>query len=447
MGKDRWIILGLVGLALGLGIVAINRFFAASSVHPASAESPVSAAIDGDSMAPTLLGEHCSLSCPECRYPLKIASIAPGLSITCSQCGHTWSPTEQALSFQPAQRISLTPLTPNEPLRRHEVVVITDLTTKPVTYQIKRIAALPGETWGMSAGDLVVNGQVVKKTWEQLREVTLPIYTTEYSLPQTGSLAQRWRSDPQASIAWRLTEHVSGMNRLFQWETDQPTQEWQWLRYHHWRCVTSPLPRDADAPILDNDAFNSQLSREQNPVVDLLLQISLTASNDARFAIQLGHAKQSFLWECDFASGRQRLTSSDKTLAELPLPKTSSERPCSFEMAICDQRCMLMIDGVSQGEVPYVPLPFDSLSDDPPLPQIALGGMAGKVDVAKIDLKRDLFLTGPKGEANRWTSSAPLGPDEFAVLGDNVPVSIDSRQSAPDGVPRASITHRYIHPQ
>lgn len=447
MGKDRWIILGLVGLVLGLCFIAINRFFAASSVHPASAESPITAAIDGDSMAPTLLGEHCAISCPDCRCPLKIAPIAPGLSITCSQCGHTWSPTEQELSFQPAQRISLTPLTPNEPLQRHEVVVITDPTTKPATFQIKRIAALPGETWGTSAGDLIVNGQVVQKTWEQLHEVALPIYTTEYSLPQTTSLPQRWRSDPQAVIAWRLSERASETKHSFQWKTDQPTQEWQWLRYHHWRCVTSPLPRDADAPILDNDAYNSQLSREQNPVTDLLLQISLSASKDARFAVQLGHTRQSFLWECDFASSSQRLTSSDKTLLELPLPKSLSDRPLSFEMAICDQRCMLKINGVPQGEVPYLPLPFDSLLEDPPLPQIALGGMAGEIEVSKIDLQRDLFLTGPKGESIRWTSSALLGNDAFAVLGDNVPVSIDSRQSAPAGIPRASISHRYIHPK
>lgn len=447
MGKDRWIILGLVGLVLGLGFVAINRFFAASSVYPASAESPITAAIDGDSMAPTLIGEHCAISCPDCRYPLKIAPIALGLSITCSQCGHTWSPPEQELSIQPAQRISLTPLTPNAPLQRHEVVVITDPATKPATFQIKRIAALPGETWGTSAGDLVVNGQVVQKTWEQLHEVALPIYTTEYSLPQTTSLPQRWRSDAQAVIAWRLSERASESKQLFQWKTDQPTQEWQWLRYHHWRCVTSPLPRDADAPILDNDAYNSQLSREQNPVTDLLLQISLSASKDARFAVQLGHARQSFLWECDFASSSHRLFSSDKTLLERPLPKSLSDRPLSFEMAICDQRCMLMIDGVSQGEVPFMPLPFDSLSDDPPLPQIALGGMAGEIEVSKIDLQRDLFLTGPKGESIRWTSSALLGNDAFAVLGDNVPVSIDSRQSAPAGIPRASISHRYIHPK
>lgn len=446
MGKDRWIILGLVGLAFGLGFIAINHFFSATRVLPHTAESSLSATIDGDSMAPTLLGEHCSLSCPECRYPIKIAPIAPGLSITCNQCGHTWTPSEKELSFRPAQRIDLTPLQYDIPLQRHEVVVITDSTSKPATYQIKRIAALPGETWGISAGDLVVNGKVTQKSWEQLEEVAIPIYTTEYSLPKTSRLAQRWRSDPQSTTPWNLSELATEKSPSFQWQTDKSLEEWQWLRYHHWRCVTSPLPRDADAPILDNDAYNSQLSREQNQVTDLVLHITLTASNDSQLAIQLGQVRQSFLWELDFAGGTQRLTSNDSILAERPLSKPSNEHPLSLDMAICDQRCLLKIDGKSQGEVPFIPLPFDSLSEDPPLPQIAVGGKAGTIEVTRIDLQRDLFLIGPKREGNRWTSPAPLGPDEFAVLGDNVPVSIDSRQSAPAGVLKAAITHRYLHP-
>jgi hypothetical protein len=45
------------------------------------------------------------------------------------------------------------------------------------------------------------------------------------------------------------------------------------------------------------------------------------------------------------------------------------------------------------------------------------------------DLKvwRDIYYLDPQGLSRSWEMPAPLGESEFALLGDNQPVSIDSR--------------------
>ena len=49
---------------------------------------------------------------------------------------------------------------------------------------------------------------------------------------------------------------------------------------------------------------------------------------------------------------------------------------------------------------------------------------------------RDLVYLDPAGLGRDWTAPARLGPDEVLVLGDNVPLSRDSRHWPQAAVPR-----------
>ena len=53
----------------------------------------------------------------------------------------------------------------------------------------------------------------------------------------------------------------------------------------------------------------------------------------------------------------------------------------------------------------------------------------GAIEVRNLHVWRDLFPTAPRGGGRDWELGRALESDEYLVLGDNFPVSIDSRQS------------------
>ena len=68
---------------------------------------------------------------------------------------------------------------------------------------------------------------------------------------------------------------------------------------------------------------------------------------------------------------------------------------------------------------------------------IALDGLSAVI--RRLQVFRDLHYLDPQGLGRDWSTAAPLGNDEVLVLGDNVPISRDSRHWPQPGVPRDQI--------
>jgi hypothetical protein len=58
--------------------------------------------------------------------------------------------------------------------------------------------------------------------------------------------------------------------------------------------------------------------------------------------------------------------------------------------------------------------------------------------VSELKVWRDLYYLDPEETGADWEAERPLPAGSYALLGDNIPVSIDSRQWS-QGVPRDSI--------
>ena len=71
------------------------------------------------------------------------------------------------------------------------------------------------------------------------------------------------------------------------------------------------------------------------------------------------------------------------------------------------------------------------------LPQVA-------VRVRDFQVWRDRHYLGPRRSPERWAMAEPLPADCFAVLGDNPPLSIDSREWPRDAVGWRTILGRVI---
>jgi hypothetical protein len=64
---------------------------------------------------------------------------------------------------------------------------------------------------------------------------------------------------------------------------------------------------------------------------------------------------------------------------------------------------------------------------------IAADGLS--LAIRRLQVFRDLHYLDPQDSGRDWSAPAPLGNDEALVLGDNVPISRDSRQWKRPGVP------------
>jgi hypothetical protein len=51
----------------------------------------------------------------------------------------------------------------------------------------------------------------------------------------------------------------------------------------------------------------------------------------------------------------------------------------------------------------------------------------GILDIQRIFIARDIYWLAPNGMDHSWQLSAELPPDSFFLVGDNQPVSRDSR--------------------
>ena len=60
------------------------------------------------------------------------------------------------------------------------------------------------------------------------------------------------------------------------------------------------------------------------------------------------------------------------------------------------------------------------------------------IEVSELKVWRDLYLLDPQDTGEDWEAERPLAADTYALLGDNIPVSVDSRQWS-QGVARGSI--------
>ncbi|WP_435016972.1 signal peptidase I [Tundrisphaera sp. TA3] len=411
-------------ILLGIGILLLRTFAAEAYVVPTG------------SMAPTLLGYHKEVTCPNCRFPFVVGMDERGRSPrpVCPNCGQDDLDREVSVECNGdrllVQKFFFDVRTP----RRWEVAVFQS-PGEPDQAYVKRVVALPGESIQVVDGDVFIDGSIARKSPREQKATRILIHDAAFK-PADVDRFPRWTLRVEGS----RRPAPSGWKDLGTGFVHDPIPEAEdedaidWLNYRHW-----DPDRGRFGPIRDFCPYNGGDLRGDNLVRDLAFEAQVAPQAGATgLFIRIDHGGDRFLVRIPVdGQGSVEVRRNGRTLettGHTPgLASTPGGTPsfAHLEGSTIDRRLTISIDGVPL----FDPIDFENAADGvsgsfaSPL-AFGIGG-GGQVEVKGIRIYRDIFYTGSLavGPRRPFGVDAPyrLGPDEYFVLGDNSPVSNDSR--------------------
>ncbi len=481
--------------------------------------------ISTGSMAPCLLGFHKRVVCPTCHitFPFGTAydtdedpdseTMAASRSrAVCPNCGQT------GIDISDVPRNHGDQLLVNKQAflyaspKRWDVVVFRN-PAHPTEAYVKRAVGLPGERIQIAGGDIVVDGQIVRKTYRQQVATRILVHDHAFRPAKDDGFEPHWQAvdAPNDGIERAKPLSWSTTNKSFVFrggEVRRPEKDpLAWVEYHHWIrsggqqdtsvplahwpedvdvasvpaaglrydpkrsefSVTGALPKEIARQLLEmssDEAFRSavrELYAEShivavtdeygynpadeagtpNPVRDLMISARIAIQGGSgEFVIELTNGATVFSVVFDVIRREVRLFT-DPLLEGMALnspssglgpksdPVASASWPNSLgndggtiEVSLFDKQLLIAIDGKPLMD----PWPFELPADvQPPRIPIRFGARGVDIKVSQLKLYRDIYYTDSR---SRHAVNRPyeLHDDEFFVLGDNSPVSHDSRR-------------------
>jgi signal peptidase I len=181
------------------------------------------------------------------------------------------------------------------------------------------------------------------------------------------------------------------------------------------------------APVRDVYSYNRRADGGGAHVVrDLMVACELEPAERGVFSLYLSDTRQEL--ECQLDLDRREVRLIDSRTGTVhrtgPLPATvTSGRKSLLEFSLWDGQALVAVDGVEALETwRDVPGPFGPDNWRP----ARFGATGGPFVVRQLRLFRDVYYTAPPG-VRGGDGPVTLADDEYFVLGDNSPVSRDSR--------------------
>ncbi len=395
--------------------------------------------IAGPSMAETHRGLHFQVKCADCGHLFHCdGEQAPqSLEATCPNCGYSQNKLQQS-DLQIAEQVLIDHwLYLLDRPARNDVIAIQDPDDKSKRL-VKRVVGLPGEQIAIRRGDVIVDGQPVAKSLAQLKSQAILVYDNRLPPRKSTDLPLRWQP-AEAGSHWVEREQAF----IFSGKVPPQGKDFDWLSFRYVRRLASPSPHSEYSAVLDFDSYNQAQNRNLNDVSDLLLTCRASVAKYGclvfaavdgadRFEVHMCHDEQ-----------KLKLFQNGKELKIELLPHRNHDEPIDIEFALCDQRVLFGMDGREVLRQAYTRGKTNVPQTEP---QLQIGGAGARIRISQARVFRDIYYLEPLNTARPWHAERPIPANHYLVLGDNPPVSIDSRQWPQAEVPLSAIRGRVIRP-
>ncbi len=383
------------------------------------------------SMAPTLMGWHREIVCPNCQYRFDVGIDEQGHAgrPVCPNCGENRLDGVPGVECGGDRVLVQKFLYDFRPPNRWEVAVFR-YPGDPSQAYVKRVVGLPGESIRIADGDVYADGRILRKSPEDQRAMRILVHDSRF-VPRDADRFPRWvfRS------GWGYRSPATGWSRTddgFVHHARPGVGPGDWVIYRHWDPAHGKY-----GPVRDFYAYNGGDPPADNEVADLGLEghLTLDRSVDA-LSVALRSGSDQFTVRIPVGLGGEvELVRNGVRvpISERPNPlrdeAASWPRAVTLEASVFDRRVIVALDG----RLLFEPYDYENPRSGPSVGEIPIGvGIdGGEAAIGELRIFRDVYYTGTLVNIPRLghglRSSVQLGTDEYFVLGDNSPVSNDSR--------------------
>ena len=385
---------------------------------------PAGCQVSGASMAETLLGRHRDVVCADCghRFPCDANGDAAAWRAVCPNCGYAGNRVDDTAVVAGDRVLVDRSVFFLRPPRRWEVVALRRPGKADALY-VKRVVGLPRESIQIRHGSVFANGQIVRKTLSQQRAVAILVHDARQHPTLEPLPPPRWQAQHRPT-AW----DTAGGRFLHAAAPDpQPVD---WLVYHHGYRRADRPDEVVPAPVTDFCSYDEGRPRREedvHAVAGLMLSLRVAkASGPGLLLLWATDGEAHFRVEIDPAQKCYRVLQDGR-----PLPGAAGQvlippAGLKIEVSLFDEQFLLALGGQTVVTCPYE---RPERAPAPPEQPLAIGVGRLAVDLEEVRVWRDVYYTEPVWAAGdgRWGEAVQLGEGEYFVLGDNSPVSNDSR--------------------
>ena len=396
------------------------------------------------SMADTLKGAHFRLRCRQCGYAYDrgfrpdnygfpddtIPSGPEKPPVTrCPSCGYYHNLRHRMPVANGDRILVLKCIYQFAKPKRWDVIVFKNPPEPSINY-IKRLIGLPGEEVQIIDGDIYIDGQIARKPPKIQNELWMPVYDNNYQpvKPRDSSFNNHsWRQPFQNVDGSKWITEDSENPTLFR--LDPPEGQ---MRRTNTLFYNTSIGNDFRATY----AYDHVDRYGNMPTCsDLMVRFSCLAGSDlSSVGIALGKYGTIYRAHVNLASGQlvvteQQLGGEPEELDSAPIQETPVNGPTPVMFANVDHKLIFEYGGTKWtkdlGRDPWDPDRTRRNIE----PRVEIFG-SGKLTLSNVAVFRDIHYTeiddyGNFGEATEQPFA--LAEDEFFVLGDNSPDSLDCR--------------------
>jgi signal peptidase I len=384
---------------------------------------PLPCTVVGGSMAETLLGPHQVVDCDDCRYRFRCETMgeAGSCPVICPNCGYVGQMPSGATELSGDRvLIDKTAFLLGTP-RRWDVVAFRR-PTPAGSLAVKRVLGLPGETVQIRDGDVYVNGEIQRKSLKLQHATRILVHDSQFEPSLKPLPTARWHGS-EGSSQWKQKDgcfrHSAEPGKI------------DWLVYGHWRRGISSI---VHCPVTDLCSYNRGRPRREedvHAVSDLMLSVRVTqVSGQGWLWLQMSDGANRC---CIKVSPRERSFTAWENDGPEPIAQGELCSPfegATVEVSLFDRQLLLAVEGRT---LFTRPLNRSAGEATPPAEPIRIGCQGLAVTLGNLRVFRDVYYSRPpeRQAAARLTQGVGLGDDEYFVLGDNSPISEDSRTWLP----------------